>query len=86
MSGKSDPFAFPTDENSSPEVTPLKKIKLEGAAELKEKVIIVIITVVILIVIIAVIIVVIIITIINIINIINVLINFKIISIIISGG
>jgi len=37
-SGKSDPFAFPTDENSSPEVTPLKKIKLEGAAELKEKV------------------------------------------------
>ena len=43
MSGKSDPFAFPADENSSPEVTPLKKIKLEGAAELKEKVIIVII-------------------------------------------
>jgi len=37
-SGKSDPFAFPADENSSPEVTPLKKIKLEGAAELKEKV------------------------------------------------
>jgi len=37
-SGKSDPFAFPADENSSPEVAPLKKIKLEGAAELKEKV------------------------------------------------
>ena len=38
FSGKSDPFAFPADENSSPEVAPLKKIKLEGAAELKEKV------------------------------------------------
>jgi len=36
---KSDPFTFPPDENSFPESDiPKKKIKLEGAAELKEKV------------------------------------------------